>query len=86
MSLSIRLLRTGRKRINSFRIVVIDAKRKRDSLSYVCNIGYYLPQKKLEYLKMNISEYTRWLDHGAKPTKRVSKLHKIALENNQYVV
>lgn len=84
MVVSIRLSRTGRKRINTFRVVVIHSKFKRDSKRVICDLGYYLPQRQ-EYLKMNIENYNKWIAKGAQPTKRVVKLYKIAYSNQQYV-
>ena len=84
MHVAIRLSRTGRKRINTFRVVVIHSEFSRDSKRIICNIGYYLPQRE-EYLKLNIENYKKWIFMGAQPTKRVCKLYKIALANSKYV-
>ena len=86
MLVRIRLMCTGRKRINTYRIVVISSEMKRDSLRYLCNLGYYLPQNKNDYLKINLQKYNVWIKHGAQPTKRVEKLYIIAKSNEKYHV
>ena len=85
MIVKIRLLKTGRKRVNTFRIIVIDSEFPRDSLRYLANIGYYLPQNKKEYLSISTEMYEKWIKNGAQPTDRVKKLYKIAKENSKYV-
>lgn len=79
--IKIRLRSTGRKRINTFRIVVINVKSPRDSLSSIADIGYYHPQFKI-YLKFDIQKYNYWIKNGAQATERVTKLFNIA--NNIY--
>ena len=84
--LKIRLKKTGRKRINTFRVVVINDRFSRDSGRSISDLGYYFPQQKLVYLMLNLQKYHQWINNGAKPTKRVIKLYNIAKNNNQYVI
>ena len=74
--LRIRLKSTGRKHINTFRIVVTDIRRKRDSNAYVDNLGYYHPQNKKNTISINIEKYNSWLSKGAQPSATVTKLVK----------
>lgn len=74
--LKIRLFRTGKKNQPSYRIVITEARRKRDG-KYVENLGFYNPLTDpyaLEYKKDRV-EY--WISKGAQPTETVRKLLKI---------
>jgi small subunit ribosomal protein S16 len=75
MSLSIRLSRIGRKGIKAFRIVVSEARSKRDGKS-VEIIGSYNPSLKPPLLKLNQERLNYWLKVGAKPTEAVKRLIK----------
>lgn len=75
--IKIRLRTTGRKRINTFSIVVIDSRKGRNSTLYLAKIGYYRPQFKSDYCKVDIASYNQWIATGAQPTARVVKLFKI---------
>ncbi|OQX51374.1 MAG: 30S ribosomal protein S16 [Spirochaetes bacterium] len=71
--LKIRLSRTGRKHYASYRIVVIDARRKRDGRCLE-TIGHYNPQinpPRLEYKKDRL-EY--WTGKGAQMSEGVRKI------------
>ncbi|AOP70415.1 30S ribosomal protein S16 [bacterium AB1] len=82
--IKIRLKKTGRKHINTFRIVVIDIKQRRDSNCYLEDLGYYHPAHK-EYLSINIEKCNTWIKQGAQMTDRVKKLYKIAELKQEYV-
>lgn len=74
--LKIRLFRTGKKNQPSYRIVITEARRKRDG-KYVENLGFYNPLTDpyaLEYKKDRV-EY--WISKGAQPTETVRKLLRI---------
>ena len=75
--LRIRLKRTGRKHINTFRVIVINAKKPRDSGAHVDNLGYYHPQNKKNMININIDKYNAWILKGALPSSTVAKLVKI---------
>ena len=73
--LKVRLMKPGKsvKRRNHFKIVVIEAKKPRDS-RFIKQLGYYDPSKKL--LKIDLEAYQNWLGKGAQPTKTVASLAK----------
>ena len=73
--LKIRLRRTGKRNQASYRIVIVEAKSKRDG-KYVEMIGRWHPGKK--ELKINKKRYAYWLGVGAQPTAVVKKLHEKA--------
>lgn len=69
--LKIRLSQTGKKHARSFRIVVSEARSKRDG-KVVAKLGYWLPkEKKVVIVK---EEYQKWQKMGATPTEAVKKL------------
>ncbi len=71
--LRIRLSRTGAKKQPSYRIVVSDAKFKRDG-RIVERIGHYNPRTEpLEYL-INEDRALYWLSVGAQPSDAVERL------------
>lgn len=70
----IRLLRMGSKRNPHYRVVVVDARKKRSS-DYIESLGYYDARKTVEEpLKINSERATYWLDKGAQPTETAVKL------------
>lgn len=75
MALSIRLSKIGRKGIRAFRIVVTEARSKRDGKS-VETIGSYNPTLEPPLIKINQERLDYWLSVGAKPTEAVRKLMK----------
>lgn len=72
--LAIRMQRTGRKGHAQFRIVVQDSRVTPSSGQVVALLGHYDPHsKQLELVKEKAHFY---LEHGAQPSPRVSKLLK----------
>lgn len=68
----LRLLRVGRHKLASFRIVVSDSKSKANG-AYIENLGHYDPvQEKNTTLKE--FEIIKWLAYGAQPTETVRSL------------
>lgn len=67
----IKLSRTGKKNEPHFRIVVVEARSKRDG-AYVENVGHYHPKTK--QLVLNKDSYDAWLAKGAQPTETVASL------------
>jgi small subunit ribosomal protein S16 len=67
----IRLSRTGRKNLATYRIVITPAREKRES-NFIEQVGFYLPHdKKIEINKERV-EY--WMSVGAQPTETVKAL------------
>ncbi len=67
----IRLSRTGRKNLASYRIVITPAREKRDS-KFIELVGHYLPHDKKIEIKKDRVEY--WMSVGAQPTETVKAL------------
>lgn len=73
--LKIRLFRTGKRNQPSYRVVIAEARSKRDG-KYVEKIGFYNPKTSPQEFKIDKKRYEFWLARGAKPTERVRKLVK----------
>jgi small subunit ribosomal protein S16 len=70
----IRLTRMGSKRNPHYRIVVVDARKKR-SADYIEQLGYYDPRETTnEPLKLDVERAAHWLGVGAQPTETVVRL------------
>jgi small subunit ribosomal protein S16 len=73
--LMIRLARFGAKKKPTYRVVVIDKVRARDSRS-VEVVGTYNPVSQPQAVKLNHERIEYWLKNGAQPSERVSRLLK----------
>lgn len=71
--LKIRLKRLGRKKQPSYRVVVIDSRKKRDGRA-IEELGFYNPITK--QIKINTLKIQERIDQGAQPTSIVKRLIK----------
>jgi small subunit ribosomal protein S16 len=71
--LKVKLARFGKKNQPHYRIVVNEARDKRDG-SYVALIGHYAPTQTPKLLEINLEEYNKWIGQGAQPTDTVASL------------
>lgn len=69
--LKIRLKRTGKKHEPHYRIVVTEARSRRDGRP-VAEIGSWHPTEKKQTIDMK--KYNEWVSKGAQPTATVRKL------------
>ncbi len=74
--IKIRLRRTGAKKKPSYRIVIADARSKRDG-RFIEIVGQYYPMTDPSTIVLNGERARYWLSQGAQPTDRVAKLLKI---------
>lgn len=75
--LKIRLSRTGRKNQPSYRVVVAEARSKRDG-KMVDNLGYYNPLTEPADVVIDKKKFQKWIACGAQPTTTVANLYKKA--------
>ena len=73
MALKIKLSRYGRKKIPFYRVIIAEARSKRDG-KYIDLLGYYNPCTNPVTLQINREKAQYWLDKGAKPTKTIAYL------------
>ncbi len=73
--LAIRLARFGAKKKPTYRVVVIERERARNSRS-VEVVGFYNPIAKPAEVKLDHDRINHWLKVGAKPSDTVTRLLK----------
>ncbi|NCO12716.1 MAG: 30S ribosomal protein S16 [Candidatus Pacebacteria bacterium CG_4_10_14_3_um_filter_34_15] len=73
--LKIKLARFGKKNQPHFRIIVNEARSKRDG-EYIALLGSYAPAEVPKLLEIDIKAYNEWLKKGAQPTETVAALTK----------
>jgi small subunit ribosomal protein S16 len=71
--LKIRLARVGKKKQPTYRVVVADARAKRDG-KYVEIIGQYNPRTEPNTFVIDEDKARDWIAKGAQPTDRMHKL------------
>ncbi len=71
--LKIKLSRVGKKNQPQYRVVVAEARSKRDG-AHTDRIGYYNPLTDPAEFKIDINKYNDWLTKGAQPTDTVRHL------------
>ena len=73
MSVKIRLMRVGKKKQPSYRVVVADGRSPRDG-RYIEIIGHYQPRQEPSGFEIDGDKVLSWLQKGAQPTEQVHKL------------
>ncbi len=73
--LKIKLSRSGKKGFATYKIIVNEAKSKRDG-RYVELLGFYNPNTNPKTIKLNKKRLQFWLSQGAQPTDTVRRLIK----------
>jgi small subunit ribosomal protein S16 len=73
--LMIRLARFGAKKKPTYRVVVIDKERARDSRA-VEVVGFYNPVSQPATVKLNYDRLNHWIGAGAQPSDTVARLLK----------
>ena len=73
MSVKIRLMRMGKKKQPTYRVVVADARSPRDG-GFIEIIGHYGPRQDPSIINIDEEKALSWLRKGAQPTEQVQKL------------
>ncbi len=73
MSVRIRLMRVGRKKIPCYRVVVMDSRKRRDG-AYLEQLGVYHPNEKPARVEIKDERTMYWLSVGATPSDTVRSL------------
>jgi len=76
VAVKIRLKRLGKVRVPMYRIVVVDARKKRDG-RVLEEIGKYHPKEDPSYISVVSDRAQYWLGVGAQPSDAVAKILKI---------
>lgn len=75
MALKIKLFRMGKTKQPSYRIVIMEARKPRQS-QYIEQVGFYNPLSEPAEVRFEEDRVKHWLSVGAKPTDTVSTLIK----------
>ena len=75
MAVKIRLKRIGKKRTPHYRIVVMDARAKRDGRA-IEEIGIYNPKTEPSFIRVESERAQYWLGVGAQPSEAVEAIFK----------
>jgi small subunit ribosomal protein S16 len=73
VAVKIRLMRVGKKKQPTYRVVVADGRSPRDG-RFIEIIGRYAPRDEPSALEIDADSALAWLRKGAQPTERVQKL------------
>ena len=73
MAVKIRLMRVGKKKQPTYRVVVADARSPRDG-RIIETIGHYGPREEPSRFQIDADRALDWLRKGAQPTEQVQKL------------
>ncbi len=77
MAVKLRLMRMGKKKQPTYRVVAADSRSPRNG-RFIEIIGTYEPRQDPSVIKIDNDRALHWLRHGAQPTDRVEKLLKIS--------
>ena len=73
MAVKIRLMRVGKKKQPTYRVVVADGRSPRDG-RFIEIIGQYAPRQEPSLVQIDADSALSWLRKGAQPTEQVQKL------------
>ena len=77
MAVKIRLMRVGKKKQPSYRVVVSDSRSPRDG-RFIEVLGQYAPRADPSLVQIDSDRALHWLRVGAQPTEQVGKLLEIS--------
>ena len=83
MAVKLRLMRMGKKKQPTYRLVVADGRSPRDG-RFIESIGTYEPRSDPSVIKVDNDKAVAWLRKGAQPTEPVAKILKISGAWGQY--
>ena len=77
MAVKLRLMRMGKKKQPTYRVVAADSRSPRNG-RFIEIVGTYQPRQDPSVIEIDNDKAVHWLRHGAQPTERVEKLLKIS--------
>ena len=77
MAVKLRLMRMGKTKQPTYRVVAADARSPRDG-RFIEILGTYEPRREPSVVKIDNEKAVGWLRQGAQPTEAVEKLLKIS--------
>ena len=76
MAVKLRLMRMGKKKQPTYRVVAADSRSPRDG-RFIEVLGFYNPRSEPSVIEIDNDKAVGWLKNGAQPTERVEKLLKV---------
>jgi small subunit ribosomal protein S16 len=76
MAVKLRLVRMGKKKQPTYRLVAADSRSPRDG-RFIEILGTYEPRAEPSRINIDNAKAVQWLSKGAQPTETVQKLLKI---------
>jgi small subunit ribosomal protein S16 len=73
VAVKLRLMRMGKKKQPTYRVVAADSRSPRDG-RFIEILGYYEPRQEPSRIQINNDRAVKWLSEGAQPTETVHKL------------
>ena len=73
MAVKLRLMRMGKKKQPTYRVVAADSRSPRDG-RFIEALGFYNPRAEPSVIEIDNDKALGWLRNGAQPTERVQKL------------
>ncbi len=83
VAVKIRLMRVGKKKQPTYRVVVADSRSPRDG-RFIEILGQYAPRTEPSSVKIDGDRALAWIEKGAQPTEQVAKLFEISGVWEQY--
>jgi small subunit ribosomal protein S16 len=77
MAVKIRLIRMGKTKQPTYRVVVMDGRSPRDG-RYLDRVGRYDPRQEPSLIEIDNDKAVEWIRRGAQPTDTVRKLLEIS--------
>ena len=77
MAVKLRLMRMGKKKQPTYRVVAADSRSPRNG-RFIEIVGTYQPRQDPSVIEIDNEKAVHWLKNGAQPTERVAKLLKIS--------
>jgi small subunit ribosomal protein S16 len=77
VAVKLRLMRMGKKKQPTYRVVAADSRSPRDG-RFIEIVGTYEPRSEPSVVKIDTAKAVRWLSDGAQPTETVQKLLEIS--------
>ena len=77
MAVKLRLVRTGKKKQPTYRLVAADSRSPRNG-RFIEILGTYEPRQDPSVINFDNDRAVHWLRHGAQPTETVEKLLRIS--------
>jgi small subunit ribosomal protein S16 len=77
VAVKIRLMRVGKKKQPTYRVVVADGRSPRDG-RFIEIIGQYAPREEPSLVNLDSDKAVAWLQKGAQPTEQAAKVLAIA--------